>query len=77
MLVRNAYLIFLAMCMECISVYYCIILLSPLQLMERRGYGQEYINRYKMMTRLVYFFLSFGILENILGKHALSEMGIL
>lgn len=22
-----------------------------LQLMERRGYGEEYINRYKMMTR--------------------------
>lgn len=26
-----------------------------MQLMERRGYGEEYINRYKMMTRFVYF----------------------
>ena len=26
-----------------------------LQLMKRRGYGAEYINRYKMMTRLVLF----------------------
>lgn len=59
-----------------------------MQLMERRGYGEEYINRYRMMTRFVVFPLPLVIvlfllsclycsiyLEELLGQLSILKRG--